>query len=80
MERTNKISDVLHVGDKIQVKVINVDEQTGKVKVSARELTPKPENYEENKKSNKSFNRHSSNNESNDASIEKRVFRKKEEE
>ena len=79
-ERTNKISDVLHVGDKIQVKVINVDEQTGKVKVSARELTPKPENYEENKKSNKSFNRHSSNNESNDASIEKRVFRKKEEE
>ena len=79
-ERTNKITDVLHVGDKIQVKVTNVDEQTGKVKVSARELTPKPENYEENKKSNKSFNRNSSNNESNDASIEKRVFHKKEEE
>jgi polyribonucleotide nucleotidyltransferase len=47
--RTEDIHTALHVGDKIQVKVIGVDEK-GKVKVSARECLPKPEGYVEPKK------------------------------
>ncbi|NCB34151.1 MAG: polyribonucleotide nucleotidyltransferase, partial [Erysipelotrichia bacterium] len=47
--RTEDIHTALHVGNKIQVKVINVDE-SGKVKVSARECTPKPEGYVEPKR------------------------------
>ena len=41
-ERTPNIGDVLHEGDTIRVKVIAKDE-SGKLKVSARELLPKPE-------------------------------------
>ena len=78
--RTNKITDVLHVGDKIQVKVTNVDEGSGKVKVSARECTPKPEGYEENKKSMKSANHSNKNLDEAEGNVERRVFRKKEEE
>jgi polyribonucleotide nucleotidyltransferase len=49
-ERTPSLSEVLHEGDKIRVKVIAKDE-AGKLKVSARELLPKPEGYVEPKKS-----------------------------
>ena len=48
-ERTPNIGDVLHEGDTIRVKVIAKDE-SGKLKVSARELLPKPEGYVEPKK------------------------------
>lgn len=48
-ERTPNIGDVLHEGDTIRVKVIAKDEN-GKLKVSARELLPKPEGYVEPKK------------------------------
>ncbi len=87
--RTENINTALHVGDHIQVKVINVDEGTGKVKVSARECTPKPEGYVEPKKtprnasrgnSNKRFgNRNDSGEKTESGNVEKRVFRKKEE-
>ncbi|MCH4208431.1 MAG: polyribonucleotide nucleotidyltransferase [Solobacterium sp.] len=46
--RTEDIHTALHTGDKIKVKVISADE--GKFKVSARELTPKPEGYVEPKR------------------------------
>ena len=46
-ERVNKPSDVLKIGDKIKVKVTEIDEK-GRVNVSAKELLPKPE--KENKK------------------------------
>ncbi len=84
-ERTPKISDVLHLGDKINVKVINVDEN-GKVKVSARELLEKPEGYVEPKK--KSSNgrsssrggdrKPSSGSTASGTNVEKRFFKKKE--
>ncbi|MBQ9046925.1 MAG: polyribonucleotide nucleotidyltransferase [Solobacterium sp.] len=87
--RTENINTALHIGDHIQVKVINVDEGTGKVKVSARECTPKPEGYVEPKKtprnasrgnSNKRFgNRNDSGEKTESGNVEKRVFRKKEE-
>lgn len=80
-ERTPNISEVLHVGDKVKVKVTSIDD-AGKIKVSARECTPKPEGYVEPKKSSHSQkngkgNRFSHNN---DSSVERRVFKKNKEE
>lgn len=85
-ERTPDINAVLHTGDKIRVQVIAKDESTGKLKVSAKALLPKPEGYVEPKKTlrpqrghneRRSFqDRH--NGESHDnGNVEKRVFRKK---
>lgn len=48
-ERVEDIKTELHVGDVVHVKVIAIDD-TGKVKVSARECLPKPEGYVEPKK------------------------------
>ena len=42
----NKASDVVKVGDKLKVRVIEIDEK-GKIKVSAKEFMEKPENAEE---------------------------------
>ena len=41
-ERVAKPEDVLHIGDKIKVKVMEIDDK-GRVNVSAKELLPKPE-------------------------------------
>ena len=41
-ERVEKPEDVLKLGDKIKVKVMEIDEK-GKISVSAKELLPKPE-------------------------------------
>ena len=49
-ERVDKVEDVLKIGDKIRVKVMEIDEK-GRVNVSAKELLPKPE--KEEKKENK---------------------------
>ncbi|MBP3892154.1 MAG: polyribonucleotide nucleotidyltransferase [Solobacterium sp.] len=79
-ERTENINDALRVGDTIQVKVTNIDEQTGKVKVSARECLPKPEGYEEKQKTAKSKRSFGNKHESQDSGqVERRVFKKKEE-
>ncbi|MDY6062985.1 MAG: polyribonucleotide nucleotidyltransferase [Erysipelotrichaceae bacterium] len=48
-ERLNKVEDALKIGDKVQVKVMEIDEK-GRVNVSAKELLPEPEKktkYEE---------------------------------
>ena len=42
----NRASDVVKVGDKLKVRVIEIDEK-GKVKVSHKEFCEKPENFEE---------------------------------
>lgn len=78
-ERVEDIQKELHVGDVIHVKVISIDE-SGKVKVSARECLPKPEGYVEPKKPLRPQHgargdRHGSHDSGN---VEKRVFRKKE--
>jgi len=78
-ERVPEISEVLHVGDTIRVKVISVDE-AGKLKVSAKELLEKPEGYVEPKKQSRdrsngsSYSRH---NDRDNGNVERRVFRKK---
>jgi len=48
-ERVDKPEDVLKLGDKIKVKVMEIDEK-GKVNVSAKELLPKPEKQKDNRK------------------------------
>ncbi len=42
-KRLDSLSGVLKEGDKIQVKLIGVDEKTGKFKLSRKALLPKPE-------------------------------------
>ena len=44
-ERVNKVEDVLHVGDKVTVKVTDIDEQ-GRINLTAKGLN-EPKVYEE---------------------------------
>ena len=45
--KTDKVEDVLKVGDEIDVKLLEIDAKTGKMRLSMRALTPKPEGYVE---------------------------------
>ena len=42
-KRINNVSDVLHEGDEIEVKLIGLDERNGKLKLSRKVLLPKPQ-------------------------------------
>jgi polyribonucleotide nucleotidyltransferase len=42
-ERLKSMEGVLQVGQEIQIKIIGVDEKTGKVRLSHKVLIPKPE-------------------------------------
>jgi polyribonucleotide nucleotidyltransferase len=44
-KRLEKVEDALKVGDEVEVKLIDVDQKTGKLKLSRKILLPKPENY-----------------------------------
>ncbi len=46
-EKTPDIADVLNEGDSLEVKLIEVDESTGKLRLSRRALMPKPEGWVE---------------------------------
>ena len=58
-ERIDKPEDVLKLGDKIKVKVIEIDEK-GKVNVSAKDLLPKPEKKEKKSKNEEYLEKHPS--------------------
>ncbi|MBU5669066.1 polyribonucleotide nucleotidyltransferase [Peptoniphilus sp. MSJ-1] len=45
-ERTNNVEDVLKVGDTVQVKVIEVSEENGKISLSRKALLPKKDKEE----------------------------------
>ena len=45
-ERIKNVEDVLHVGDKVTVKVIEIDDQ-GRINLSMKDLTDKVEETEE---------------------------------
>jgi polyribonucleotide nucleotidyltransferase len=45
--RIEKIEDVVRVGDELEVKLINIDEKNGNLKLSRKVLLPKPEGYQE---------------------------------
>lgn len=42
-KRTNKVEDVLQEGDEVEVKLIDIDPKTGKLKLSRKALLPRPE-------------------------------------
>ncbi|MGK0391529.1 MAG: polyribonucleotide nucleotidyltransferase [Maribacter sp.] len=46
-ERVEKVEDFLKEGDAVQVKVIGIDEKTGKIKLSRKALLEKPEGWVE---------------------------------
>ncbi len=45
--KTDKVEDVLKVGDEVDVKLLEIDTKTGKMRLSMRALTEKPEGYVE---------------------------------
>ena len=45
--KTDKVEDVLNIGDEVEVKLLEIDEKTGKMRLSRRALLPKPEGYVE---------------------------------
>lgn len=65
-ERVEKPEDVLKIGDILKVKVTEIDDK-GRVNVSHKEFTEKPEGYDEAQKEKKQ-----------NSNSEKRVFKKKE--
>ena len=46
-ERVNNVEDVFKEGDEVKVKLIGVDPKTGKLRLSAKALLPKPEGWVE---------------------------------
>ena len=48
--KTEKVEDVLKVGDEVDVKLLEIDPKTGKMRLSMRALTEKPEGYVEPKR------------------------------
>ena len=45
--KTDKVEDVLNVGDEVDVKLLEIDEKTGKMRLSRKALIEKPEGYVE---------------------------------
>ena len=46
-KKTGKVEDVLNVGDEVDVKLLEIDEKTGKMRLSRKVLLEKPEGYVE---------------------------------
>ena len=46
-KRIENVEDYVKVGDKLLVKVMEIDEKTGKISLSHKDTMPKPEGYEE---------------------------------
>jgi polyribonucleotide nucleotidyltransferase len=46
--RVGNVEDVLQVGDEVEVKLVEIDSRTGKVRLSRRALLPPPETVPEN--------------------------------
>ena len=44
-ERIDKVTDVLNIGDKVKVKVMEVDKERGRIGLSRKELLARPEGY-----------------------------------
>ena len=46
-KKTDKVEDVLNVGDEVDVKLLEIDEKNGKMRLSRKALIEKPEGYVE---------------------------------
>ncbi len=60
--RVNNVKDVLTEGQIVEVKLIDVDSKSGKLKLSRKVLLPKPEGYEERPRRENRENRDRNNN------------------
>ena len=49
-KKVMKVEDVLKEGQEIEVKVIDIDPKTGKIKLSRKELLPRPPRHEHDRK------------------------------
>ena len=49
-KKVDKVEDVLHVGDEVDVKLLEIDEKTGKMRLSRRALLPAPEGWVEHER------------------------------
>src|ERR1035437_5909367 len=49
-KKVNKVEDVLKEGQEIEVKIIDIDPKTGKIKLSRKELLPRPPRQEPEKR------------------------------
>ena len=45
--KTDKVEDVVNIGDEVDVKLLEIDEKTGKMRLSRKALIEKPEGYVE---------------------------------
>ncbi|MCG8474318.1 MAG: polyribonucleotide nucleotidyltransferase [Cytophagales bacterium] len=52
-ERLENMEGVLEVGEEVTVKLVDIDQKTGKVKLSRKVLLPKPEGYKERERPNR---------------------------
>ncbi|MDR0789196.1 MAG: polyribonucleotide nucleotidyltransferase [Bacteroidales bacterium] len=57
-EKVANIEEVIKVGDELDVKLTDIDKRTGKFKLSAKLLTPKPEGYVEPEPRKRNDDRH----------------------
>jgi polyribonucleotide nucleotidyltransferase len=55
--RLNTVEEVLKEGDEVEVKLLDIEEKTGKLRLSRRVLLPKPEGYTEPEHSHSSERR-----------------------
>ena len=46
-KKTEKVEDVLNIGDEVDVKLLEIDEKNGKMRLSRKALIEKPEGYVE---------------------------------
>jgi polyribonucleotide nucleotidyltransferase len=53
-KRVERVEDVLKEGDEVEVKLLEVEEKTGKLRLSRRALLPKPEGYTESERHERS--------------------------
>lgn len=49
-KKVDKVEDVLNVGDEVDVKLLEIDEKTGKMRLSRRALMPAPEGWVEHER------------------------------
>lgn len=45
--RVDKVTDVVNIGDKVKVKVMEIDAERGRISLSRKELLPKPEGWQD---------------------------------
>lgn len=56
--KVDTVEDVLKEGDEVEVKLLDIDQKTGKLKLSRKALLPRPEGYQESARQSGGSRRH----------------------